>query len=106
MRGFGSITSLGQAAFQKDSQTMSYLPPNRTGYQRPNSDALVISFPIEKTVGLLPNDPKMEFLFACLDGHPNVSKKRLLMLARSPEVGFIGDQQAQILISALGLEAA
>ena len=73
------------------------------GQTRRNS---VIPFPWERTLGLLPNDVRMEWLYAALDGHPNVSKKRLIVLAASPEVGFLDRQQATILIGALGLEAA
>jgi hypothetical protein len=60
-------------------------------------------FPFEKTVGTVPNDAKMEFLFACLDGHPQASQKRLILQARSPEVGFIDDTTATTMIDALGL---
>ena len=86
---------------------MTYLPPRRGSFNSVEADASrVIPFPFARTLGLLPNDPKMEFLFACLDGHPNASKKRLILLARSPEVAFLDDSTAQILRSALGLEAA
>ena len=60
-------------------------------------------FPFKRTIKTVPNDPRMEWLFRALDGHPNVTKKRLLLEARSPEVGFIDDRTATILIDALGL---
>jgi len=66
----------------------------------------VIPFPSERTLGLLPNDARMEWLYSALDGRPNSAKKRLIILAASPEVGFLDRQQATILISALGLEEA
>jgi hypothetical protein len=64
----------------------------------------LLHFPFGKTIGAVPNDARMEWLFRALDGHLNVVKKRLILEARTPEVGFLGDQQATILISALGLE--
>ena len=71
-----------------------------------NTSASVVRFPVEKAIRSLSNDPKMEFLFTCLDGHLNPAKKHIILLARSPEVAFIDDQTAQILISALGLGPA
>jgi hypothetical protein len=73
------------------------------GQTRRNS---VIPFPWERTLGSLPNDARQEWLFIALDGKPNATKKRLICLAASPEVGFLDRQQATILIGALGLEAA
>lgn len=66
----------------------------------------VVRFPFEKTLGSLPNDPRMEWLFIALDGHGPAGKKRLLMLARQPEVAFIDDRTCEILIDALGLREA
>ena len=66
----------------------------------------VIRFQWERTLRLLPNDARQEWLFIVLDGKPNATKKRLIVLAASPEVGFLDCQQATVLISALGLEAA
>jgi hypothetical protein len=65
----------------------------------------VVHFPWERSLELLGNDARMEWLFAALDGHPNPSKKRLIVLAASPQVGFLNLQQATVLLSALGLEA-
>lgn len=63
-----------------------------------------IRFPFERTLSPLPNDPRLEWLYLCLDGHPNITKKRIITLAASPEVGFLDHQQATILIDALGLK--
>lgn len=46
----------------------------------------VISFPWARTLRPLGNDPRVEWLFRALDGHPNIAKKRLIVQARSPEV--------------------
>ncbi len=62
------------------------------------------SFPFEKTVERVPNDPRQEFLFGCCDGLPPARQKRLILRARSPEVGFIDDAAAEILLDALGLQ--
>jgi hypothetical protein len=67
--------------------------------------ALVVNFPLERAMERLSNSPRMEWLFRALEGHPNVRKKSLIIQARSPEVGFIDDQTAAVLIDALGLAA-
>jgi len=67
--------------------------------------ASVIDFPRSRKLEKFPNDARMEWLFIALDGHENAVKKRLIVLGASAEVGFLSDQQATALISALGLEA-
>ena len=54
----------------------------------------------------LGNDARMEWLMLALDSRPAGLQKRLVLAARSAEVGFIDDQQASVLIGALGLGAA
>ncbi len=65
----------------------------------------VAKFPFEQTVERVPNDPRQEFMFDCCDGLPPVRQKRLILRARSPEVGFLDDATAEILLDALGLRA-
>lgn len=62
-----------------------------------------IRFPHERTVERVPNDPRFEFLADCLDGLPAARQKRLILRARSPEVAFIDDATAGVLMDALGL---
>jgi hypothetical protein len=64
----------------------------------------VIAFPFGATVGKLPNNPAMELLYLCLDGKPNATKKRIILLARQPDIAWIDDQTATVLIDALGLK--
>lgn len=54
----------------------------------------------------LGNDARLEWLMLALDGHPAGLQKRLVMYARSTEIGFIDDQQASVLMGALGLGPA
>ncbi len=63
----------------------------------------VAKFPFEKTVEHIQNDPRQEFLFDCCDGHLPARQKRLILRARSPELGLIDDATAEVLIDALGL---
>ena len=62
--------------------------------------------PFEQTVEPVPNDARVEFLFDVCDGLPRARQKRLIIRARSPEVRFLGDTDAEILIDALGLKEA
>ncbi len=66
----------------------------------------VAHFPFEQTVRPIPNDPRLEFLFDVCDGLPRARQKRLILRARSPEVRFLGDTDAELLIDALGLKEA
>ena len=66
----------------------------------------VAPFPFERTVEPVPNDARMEFMFDCLDGLPPARQKRLILRARRPEVAFIEDQDADVLMSSLGLQGA
>ncbi len=66
----------------------------------------IAPFPFDRTVEPVPNDPRMEFMFDCLDGLPSARQKRLILRARRPEVAFIEDQDADVLLSALGLKEA
>lgn len=63
----------------------------------------VSRFPFERTVAPLSNNPAMELLYLCLDGKDNVTKKRIILLARQPDIAWIDDQAATVLIDALGL---
>ena len=71
-----------------------------------STSAVITRLPIEKRIERLPNDPRMEFMFLCCDGHTDARMKRLILHARAPEVGFIDDVTAEILIDALNLRAA
>lgn len=66
----------------------------------------VTPFPFARTVEPVPNDPRMEWMFAALEPHPPASRKRLIMQARQDHVGIIDDVQAAVLINALGLKEA
>ncbi len=66
----------------------------------------VALFPFEQTVEPVPNDSRLEFLFDVCDGLPRARQKRLILRARSPEVRFLGDTDAKILIDVLGLKEA
>ena len=52
----------------------------------------------------LTNDPRHEFIFAVCEGLPPVRQKRLVMMARDPQLGLLTDTDAEILIDALGLK--
>ncbi len=65
-----------------------------------------LHFPFSKTVEAVPNDARTEFMFDVLDGLPPARQKRLILRARRPEVAFIEDQDADVLLSALGLKEA
>lgn len=66
----------------------------------------VARLPIERTVEPVTNDARNEFILSCCEGLPPARQKRLILQARSHEVGFIGDGDAEILIDALGLRSA
>ena len=66
----------------------------------------VSRFPFADTVEPVPNDPRIEWMFGALMGHPAPRQKRLIMQARQSHVGIIDDGQAERLLSALGLESA
>ncbi len=66
----------------------------------------VARLPLKQTVGPIPNDPRLEFLFDVCDGLPRARQKRLILRARLPEVWFLGDTDAEILIDALGPKEA
>jgi hypothetical protein len=66
----------------------------------------VIRLPIERTVAPVGNNPRHEFIFDVCDGLPVARQKRLVMRARSPEIGFIDDHDAETLIDALRLREA
>ena len=65
-----------------------------------------VKFPFEKTVERVPNDPRQEFMFDLLDGLPPARAKRLILRARSSEVGFIDDAAAEILLDVLAVREA
>ena len=65
-----------------------------------------LHFPFERTVEPVPNDARMEFMFDVLDGLPPARQKRVILRARRPEVAFIEDQDAEVLLSALRLKEA
>ena len=69
-------------------------------------NAVLARLPFEKTVRRLSNDPRQEFILECCDGLPPARQKRLIHMSRSPEVAFLDDTSADILIDALGLRAA
>ena len=54
----------------------------------------------------VPNASHQEWMFSCLQGKKPPEQKRLILQARHPSVGFLTDANAEILISALGLEDA
>jgi hypothetical protein len=60
-------------------------------------------FPPAATV---PNEARVEFMYSVLTGLPKVRQKRLIVEAACAEVGFLTPEQAERIISSLGLEAA
>ena len=54
----------------------------------------------------LPNDSRMEFMFGVVEGQPPAQQKRLIVEAAQEQVGLLDDQQAGLLIDALGLKEA
>ncbi len=66
----------------------------------------VARFPLEQIVEPVENDPRLEFLFDVCDGLPRARQKRLILRARSPEIRFLEDPEAEILIDVLGLKEA
>jgi hypothetical protein len=66
----------------------------------------LVPFPFEQTVEKPTNDPRAEFVFAAVLGMPPARAKRLIMMARDPEIGLLDDPTAQILIDALDLARA
>ena len=61
---------------------------------------------LNPSLGQIPNNPVHEFVFAFCEGQPPARQKRLIMMARHPDVGAISDTDAEILIDALGLKEA
>ncbi len=70
---------------------------------RRDAHGQILKFPFERTLNMLPNDARLEWLYRVLDAHPNVAKKQIILEASSPHIGFIDDRTATILIDALGL---
>lgn len=62
--------------------------------------------PVARTVETVPNDPHQEFMFDVCEGVPPARQKRLILRARSREVGFIDQATADILLDALGIQEA
>lgn len=54
----------------------------------------------------VPNEARMEFMYSVLSDLPAQRQKRLIVEAACSEVGFLTSEQAERLISSLGLEAA
>lgn len=50
------------------------------------------------------NDPAIEFIFLCCEGHGPARQKRIVVTARGLDI--IDDAQATTVVSALGIEAA
>jgi hypothetical protein len=63
----------------------------------------VIPFPLERVLGVVPDDARMAWLWLVLDGHLNPRKKQIILEAARPEVGFLNREEATVLIAALGL---
>jgi hypothetical protein len=54
----------------------------------------------------LPNHPRMEWMFSCVEGMEPSRQKTLILQARSPEVAFLEDVEVDIMLDALGIKAA
>jgi hypothetical protein len=67
---------------------------------------IVTRFPFEKTIEPIPNDSHMEFMFDVVTGQPPARAKRLILMARRPEVGVLDDGQADVMLDALNLRRA
>lgn len=54
----------------------------------------------------VPNNARMEWLFDCLQDMPPARQKRLVLMARTAEVGFLDEVDAEIVLNSLGLREA
>lgn len=54
----------------------------------------------------MPNHPRMEWLFSCVEGMPPGRQKTLILQSRSPEVAFLDDGEADVMLDALGIRMA
>lgn len=66
----------------------------------------VTVFPFARTVEPIPNDPRLEMVFELARELPPARVKRLVMEMHRPEVGFLDDQQTDIVLDALNLKSA
>ena len=62
--------------------------------------------PVASTVERVPNNPREEFMFDICEGLPPARQKRLILRAGYPEVNFIDQATATILLDALGIQEA
>lgn len=67
------------------------------------NDSNVTPFPFQRTIKPVPNNPEEEILFAICDGLPPARQKHLIIMIA--EQGWVPPMAAQIVMSALGLEA-
>lgn len=74
--------------------------------EEPGEGAMVDPIPLPFRVARVPNNPRVEWLFDCLQDMPSARQKRLVMQARSPEVAFLDDVDAEIVLNSLGLRDA
>jgi hypothetical protein len=51
----------------------------------------------------VPNEPRIEFMYDVLEGHPPARQKRIILRAADPQVAFLTPEQATRLISSLGI---
>lgn len=54
----------------------------------------------------LPNHPRMEWMFSCVEGMPPARQKTLILQSRSPEVAFLDDSEVDVMLDALGIQEA
>tara|TARA_R110000868_G_scaffold87274_6_gene244238 strand:- start:292 stop:489 length:198 start_codon:yes stop_codon:yes gene_type:complete len=54
----------------------------------------------------VPNEARMEWLYSVVEGLPKARQKRLIVQAALSEVGFLTPDEAERLLSSLGLEGA
>jgi hypothetical protein len=54
----------------------------------------------------VPNEARIEWLYSVVEGLPPARQKRLIVQAALSEVAFLTPDEAERLLSSLGLEAA
>lgn len=88
---------------QKDIPVVTYLPPHRSSFNSSHTHASVVHFPFER---MLADNPRVQWVFRCIDGKENCEKKRLLVLAAAGEIEVLTHWEETALIVGLGLETA
>ncbi len=68
--------------------------------------AIVSRHAFQRVIERLPNDARVEWLFDAVHRLEPSKAKRLILQARNPEVAFLDDGQADLMLDALGIREA